>query len=144
MLARLLHRAADRGEGAAPGASASRVTMAVDAAFPSARILTVAMRAECSRLPGRPAPIPRSPLAVVAVAPGRCVHRRTDRHPNARQDPGTLARGKARRQESVIDFPSYCEAVEHRRREEQPLIVREAVRRGVDIALRGGDDTLVI
>ena len=31
----------------------------------------------------RAAPIPRSPSAVVAVAPGRCVRRGTDWHPNA-------------------------------------------------------------
>src|SRR5712671_8209844 len=103
------------------------------------------MPAGCSRLPSRPGSLYSSkPLPVVAVAPGRCVHRGTDRHPNARQDPRTLARGKERCQESVIDFPRYREPVEQRRREEQPFIVREAVSRGVDVTLRGGDDSLVI
>jgi hypothetical protein len=38
------------------------------------------------------------PLPIVGVAPGRCIHRGTDRHQNARQNPRALALGEARRQ----------------------------------------------
>jgi hypothetical protein len=62
---------------------------------------------------------PRSrPLPVVAVAPGRCGHRGIDWHSNAGQDPRSLARGKARRQQPVVDLPRYREAIEHRWRQE--------------------------
>jgi hypothetical protein len=55
-----------------------------------------------------------------------------------------LAGGKARGQESVIDFPRYGEAIEHGWRQEQALIVWESVRRGVDVALSGRDNAHVI
>src|SRR6266481_2387649 len=83
-------------------------------------------------------------LPIVAVAPGRGIDRRTDRHPHTRQDPRTLARGKTRRQQPIVDLPRYREAVERRCRQEETGIVREAVRRGVDIAFRGRDDAIAV
>src|SRR6516165_5216962 len=82
--------------------------------------------------------------AIVGIAAGRRRHSREDRHLYSRQHPGTLARGEARRQQPVIDLACDCEAVESRWRQEEACVVREAVGRGVDIALRRGDDAVVI
>jgi hypothetical protein len=83
-------------------------------------------------------------LPIIAVAPGRGIDRRIDDHPHTRQNPRTLARGKTRRRQPIVDLPRYREAVEHRCRQEETGIVREAVRRGVDIALRGRDDAIAV
>jgi len=55
-----------------------------------------------------------------------------------------LARGKARRQQSVIDFARHGKAVEHRWRQEEPGIVFKTIRRGVNVAFRGGDDAVAV
>src|SRR5215813_10069854 len=83
-------------------------------------------------------------LAIVGVAPGRGIHWGADRHPNACQNPRTLTRGEARRQQSVIDFARHGKAVEHRWRQEKPGIVFKTIRRGVNVAFRGGDDAVAV
>jgi hypothetical protein len=60
------------------------------------------------------------------------------------QDPGALARCKARSQQAVVDFPRYGEPVERRRRKVQAPIVRKAIRWGVGVAFDRGDDAVAV
>ena len=79
-------------------------------------------------------PLLRPNYRIVTVTSGRRKHYGSDGYPDSGQDPGPLARCKAGRQQSVVDFPRDGEAVKRSRGKEQPLIVREAVRWGVDVA----------
>ena len=57
-------------------------------------------------------------LTVITVPPGRGGHCRIHRDPEPTQHPRPLTRRKARRQQSIVDFPRYGEAVERRWRKE--------------------------
>jgi hypothetical protein len=57
-------------------------------------------------------------LTVITVPPGRGGHCRIHRDPEPAQHPRPLTRRKARRQQSIVDFPRYGEAVERRWRKE--------------------------
>jgi hypothetical protein len=85
-----------------------------------------------------------SGLPIVGVAPNRRVHRGINWDLNAGQNPRALARSKARRQQSIIDFPRYGEAVKQHWRQIKPGIVRKPIRRGFDVALCSGDDAVVV
>ena len=57
-------------------------------------------------------------LTVITVPPGRGGHRRIHSDPEPTQHPRPLTRRKARRQQSIVDFPRHGEAVERRWRKE--------------------------
>ena len=80
------------------------------------------------------------PSAIVGITSGRGVHCRADRHPNAGQHPRALARRKARCQQPVIDLACDSKAIEGGWRKKETGVVGKAVRLGVDVALRSGDD----
>src|SRR5204863_3278613 len=82
--------------------------------------------------------------SVVAVASLGGRNRRADRLLHAGQYPGALAGREARREQAVVDLAGDRETVEAGRRQEQALVVFEAVRRRVDVALDGRDHAVAV
>src|ERR1700730_5124760 len=83
-------------------------------------------------------------LSIVGVATSGSRHCRGHLYPEACQDPGSLTRGQARWEQSVVDLACDGEAVKCGWWEKQPRIVRETVRGGIDVALGRRDDAVVI
>ena len=86
----------------------------------------------------------RPDLSIVSITAGGSGHRRRDRNAEACQDPGSLARGETRCEQSVVDLTRHGEAVKCGCGEIQPRIVRETVRGGIDVPLWRRDDAVMI
>ena len=83
-------------------------------------------------------------LSIVRVFPRRCGHRWRDGHQFTCKDPRALARGEARCQQPVIDFPCDRETVKHCWRQEQPGVVLKAIRCRVDVSHYCCDDAVTV
>src|SRR5262249_33555363 len=82
------------------------------------------------------------PIVAVAAGGGRSCRAHTDQRSS--QHPRALARRKAWREQPVVDLTRHRKSIEHRRWEEQPRVVSETIRRGVDIALHRTDDAVAV
>src|ERR1700686_2733058 len=83
-------------------------------------------------------------LSIVRITASGSGHRGRDRNADACQNPRSLTRGKARREQTVVDLTRDGKAVKRGCGEKQPRIVREAVRGGIDVALGRRDDAVMI
>src|SRR2546427_9482352 len=83
-------------------------------------------------------------LSIVGIAASGSGHRRRDRNAEPCQYPGSLTRGEARCEQSVVDLTRDREAVKCGCWEKQPRVVRKSVRGAIDVALHGRDDAVVI
>src|SRR5438132_8262139 len=82
--------------------------------------------------------------AVVTVAASRGRDRGAHGYTCAGENPGALAGREAWRQQPVVDLPRHGEAVECSRREEQAVVVLEAVGCRVDVAFDGRYDAVAV
>jgi hypothetical protein len=81
-----------------------------------------------------------SELPIVRVSASRRGHRGREGHTEAAQDPGPLTRRETRREQPVVDLARNRKAIKSCGGENQPRIIREAVRWGVDVAFNRRND----